>query len=79
MAAAATEVLVVVVAEVLTMFRDLDQDKATVAEAVKHLIKAELHLTATVMHVLAAMVEPTQVVVVAAVDHITVPADQESL
>jgi hypothetical protein len=45
----------------------------------KLLIKAELHLTATVMLAMEAMAEPTQVVVVAAVDHITAPADQESL
>ena len=57
-------------ADQLTMFQVLDQDKATVAEAVKHLIKAELHLTATVMHVLAAMEEPTRVVVVATVDQL---------
>ena len=69
----------VVVAEVLTMFRDLDQDKATVAEAVKHLIKAAPHQTAIVMHVLAAMAVQTQVVVVAAAARITVQADPESL
>jgi hypothetical protein len=69
----------VVVADLHTMFQDLVQDKATAAAAVKHLIKAALLQTATVMLDLAATVLLTQAVVVAAVDHIMVVADQASL
>jgi hypothetical protein len=74
---AVMEALVVVVVDLHTMFRVLAQDKATAAAVVKLLIKAALLQTATVMLDLAATVEPTQVVVVAAVGHIMAVVDRE--
>jgi hypothetical protein len=77
MVVAVMEALVAVVVVHLTMFRDLVQDKATAAAVVKHLIKAALLQTATVMLDLAATVEPTQAVVAAAVGHIMAVVDRE--
>jgi hypothetical protein len=74
---AVMEALVAVVVVQLTMFRDLVQDKAMDAEEVKLLTKAVLHQTATAMLDLAATVEPTQAVVVAAVGHIMAVVDRE--
>ena len=79
MAVGAMAELVEVEVVQLTMFQGLVQDKATVAEADKLSTKAALHQTATVMHDLAATVEPTQVVVVAAVGRIMAAVDLESL
>jgi hypothetical protein len=76
-AAAATAELEVAAVDLHTMFRDLAQDKATVAEADKHSTKAALHQTATPMLDSAATVVQTQAVVVAVVDHITAQADRE--
>jgi ABC-type dipeptide/oligopeptide/nickel transport system ATPase component len=71
--------LVEVEVDLLTMFRVLVQDKATVVAAVKHLTKAEIPQTVTATHDLAATAELTQVVVVAMAARIMALADQESL
>jgi hypothetical protein len=79
MVVAVMEALVAVGADLHTMFQVLGQVKATVEEVDKLSTKAALHQTATAMHVLAATALLTQAVVVAAVDHIMVAADQASL
>jgi len=78
MVAVAMAALVVVVAVPLTMFQDLDQVWAMARAADKHLIKAALQQTVMAMHVMVATAVPILAVAVATVDHITVPADQES-
>jgi hypothetical protein len=75
MVVAAMAELVVVVAEPLTMFRDLAPAKETAAVVDKHSIKVAQHQTVTVMQDLVVTVAQTQVVVVVTAAHITVRVD----
>jgi hypothetical protein len=61
------------------MFQVLDLDLAMAVAAAKLLIKVAQHQTVTDMHVMVATVALIQAAAEATVDHITAPADQESL